>query len=259
MAGQPAAVAAGVLALIWGMPTAGVVLGSLSKAVIIEVDTCHGPRVISLLDRAAAGVPNGVRIPGNTGFNAIRPGDSALIGERKVEVGPLSLRMVRSWDSRVRPIRPDPERIARLGVATDAVQRGVGQYPIDRLHTALSTGREVPAAIDALVGLGQGLTPGGDDVIAGLLTALHAVGRAPLARRIGDRALRNRTTTLSTDLLRLARDGHACLEALAVLRAMQMPAGPVSDVFHRLLSIGHTSGADLATGMTIGLQMREGL
>ena len=66
------------------------------------------------------------------------------------------------------------------------------------------------------------------------------------------------TTTLSADLLRLARDGHACLESLGLLAALHRPDIPVTGPIHRFLSIGHTSGADLATGLALGLRMREG-
>ena len=72
------------------------------------------------------------------------------------------------------------------------------------------------------------------------------------------RSFANRTTALSADLLRLAGDGHAGLEALAVLAALHRPDVPIADAVDRLLSIGHTSGADLATGLAIGLEIREG-
>ena len=86
---------------------------------------------------------------------------------------------------------------------------------------------------------------------------MHATGETELALLVGDQALHgvlDRTTVLSADLLRLAAAGHACVEALDVLRAVhtghQLPAA-----LNRLLSIGHTSGADLATGLSLGLGM----
>ena len=252
---KPAAAAAAVLPTITGARTPGVVLGVLSKAVIIGVGTPDGPRVVSLLDRGAVGVPNGVRLTGEVPLAGVAAGSTAVVGAGTIEIGPLVVRVVRTWDSRVPQIRMDPTRAGRLTRAATQAQRGVDERAIDRLDAALASGDGLPASIDALVGLGQGLTPGGDDVIAGLLTGLHAVGRGRLARRIGDRALQNRTTALSADLLRLARAGHACLEALAVLRAVHTPAGPVTAAIDRLLSIGHTSGADLATGLAIGLGM----
>jgi len=254
----PVAVAAGVLPVTMGPPVSGVVLGSMSRAVVIEVTTEAGRRVVSLLNRVATGVANGVRIPGPARFDQIQSGDRALVGAGTIEVGPLKLRVVRSWGSRVRQVRPGASSVAQLTAAVAGIHCGVEQAAIERLRSALAADQGVPAAIDALVGLGQGLTPAGDDVIAGLLTALHAMGRGSFASRISEQALRNQTTTLSADLLRLAGDGHACLEMLGLLAALHRPDAPVADAIDRLLSIGHTSGADLATGLAIGLEMREG-
>jgi hypothetical protein len=254
----PVAVAAGVLPVTMGAPVTGVVLGSMSMAVIIGVMTPAGPRVVSLLNREATGVANGVRIPQRTRFDRIQSGDSARIGAGNIKVGSLELRVVRTWSSRVRQVRPRAAFLAQLTAALAGIHCGVEQADIERLRTALAADQGLPAGIDALVGLGQGLTPAGDDVIAGLLTALHAIGRGSFARRIGEQALQNETTTLSADLLRLAGDGHACLEMLGLLAALHRPDAPVAAAIDRLLSIGHTSGADLATGLAMGLQMREG-
>ncbi len=68
---------------------------------------------------------------------------------------------------------------------------------------------------------------------------------------------------LSADLLALAVRGHACLEALEMLRSAMhpndgpQPDGRFTDAVARLLSLGHTSGADLATGLAIGLTVGQ--
>ena len=134
------------------------------------------------------------------------------------------------------------------------------------LAEAGGPGPSTVRAAAALIGLGAGLTPGGDDVLGGLLIGLHATGRSCLARSLGARLLdtvRERTTALSADLLRLAAGGDACLEMLAVLRDLHEPPGSPADrgtdgrllpELHRLLSVGHTSGADLTTGLALGLR-----
>jgi hypothetical protein len=152
---------------------------------------------------------------------------------------------------------PGEAEVLALTSAAAASERGVPLSAITALEQGLLAGDASPA-IRALVGLGDGLTPGGDDVLAGLLTGLLATGECPdLAAAVGkfaqDRVL-DRTPVLSAELLRLAAAGHACVEALGVLRAVhsghQLPGA-----LHRLLSIGHTSGADLATGLGMGLGM----
>ena len=90
---------------------------------------------------------------------------------------------------------------------------------------------------------------------------MHACGQTTLVRRVAELAqptLPDRTTLLSADLLRLAAQGHACLEVLALLHALNdrrndLQARTASSI-QRLLTLGHTSGADLATGLSIGLR-----
>jgi hypothetical protein len=286
----------------------GTVLGAFSQAVIVGLRTESGPRVVSLLARGAAAVPNGVRLSGaETDLHRVQVGAPVLVGAGWVRAGSFEVRVVRSWNSRVPVIDPEMGGLAALVGASGAAERGVPQQAINRLEGALqpSVGADrhnLEGAVQGLVGLGRGLTPGGDDLLAGVLTGLHAVGRADAAATIGGLTLpriTERTTLLSADLLRLAAAGHACLEALALLRAMHRPGSahaamvsgdarppvmgpggagplvtgpedagpatgpggagpPVTAAIDRLLSIGHTSGADLATGLAIGLTLGLG-
>ena len=112
-------------------------------------------------------------------------------------------------------------------------------------------GVTVPAEIrpDLLVGAGPGLTPAGDDVLAGVLVAAHATADPRLAalRTGARRALRTRTTTaVSRGLLTHALDGWATPELADFLIAMC--AGTIGETADRLLAVGHTSGAALAAG-----------
>ena len=58
------AAASAVLPLLMGPVREGTVLGVFSRAVIVGLHTESGPRVVSLLARGAAAVPNGVRLAG---------------------------------------------------------------------------------------------------------------------------------------------------------------------------------------------------
>lgn len=251
----PAAAASAVYPLIAGPPSIGVVLGSFSQALIVRVTTPDGPQVLSVLGPSAAGVPNGVRVPRDAvDFARHRPGDPARIGDRRVVTAGLQLQVVRTWNSRVHRITPGLPWIEETAAKTE---RGVPIEAISNLDEALAanTGAIGPA-VNALVGLGRGLTPGGDDVLAGLLVGLRATGQQTLARTIADHALDRideRTTLLSADLLRLAAAGHACVEVLELLRAVHTGCR-VPAALDRLLSVGHTSGADLATGLGMGLR-----
>jgi hypothetical protein len=274
------AAAGAVHPLLMGPIRDGTVLGTFSRAVIVGVSTESGPRVASLLARGATSVPNGVRLIGDSmPFPAVPVGGPVAVGAGRMLVGDLDVRVVRSWSTRVPRINPDAEGVATVATAAGDRERGVPWEAISRLQIALSRcaasdrGHELDGAVDGLIGLGRGLTPGGDDVLAGLLVGLRAAGRTDAAAGIAGRTLRRvteRTTLLSADLLRLAAAGEASLEVLALLRAIHRPlsaqaapglaaAGrPVISAINRILSIGHTSGADLATGLALGLTVGLG-
>jgi hypothetical protein len=114
-----------------------------------------------------------------------------------------------------------------------------------------------------LRGRGPGLTPGGDDFLAGHLFGLHALrrrqparglpGAAPLAARI--RAVHRAavgSNPFSNTFLALARLGRpfgrlgSLLDALAHGRDLDRAADA-------LLAVGASSGADLATGLHLTL------
>ena len=250
--------AAGVSGLIAGPGREGVLLATLTEALIVGVATPDGVRVISLLSARGSGVPNGVRLASGS-LRGHRVGEQACVGSGGIRTGSLDIRVVRTWSSAVYPIRTTPSGLVELEQAVDSALCGVPAPAVEALRAAWddqkSGEQRCGSAIGGLIGLGQGLTPGGDDVVAGMLIGLHAVGHSDLARRMGtvDR-LAERTTLLSADLIRLAAAGHACLEVLGVLTAMN--AGALLDAsIDRLLSVGHTSGADLVTGLAIGLRV----
>jgi hypothetical protein len=100
-----------------------------------------------------------------------------------------------------------------------------------------------------LVGLGPGLTPSGDDVVAGALVAAPATSdpRFEVWRAQTRAALRvRRTTAVSRALLQSALEGYATPELAAfVVASCRGDAGPAA---RSLLAVGYTSGASLAAG-----------
>jgi len=261
------AVAAALTPLITGPPTAGSVLAVFPGAASLCVDTAAGPRIVSLLSLSASGVPNGVRVPlrvADRPFAALRPGALATVGAREVLVGGQSYRMTRTWRTAVPSVRVCRQALAALAGRLADVAIGVPLQRVRVLGAALAAG-DPRSAVRGLVGVGNGLTPGGDDIIAGTMVGLRASGRTVLlqqVRRALGADIAERTTAVSVDLLRLAAAGQAGTEALAVLGALHGARPGISGTSHldvldsavdKLLSIGHTSGADLATGMLLGL------
>ena len=119
------------------------------------------------------------------------------------------------------------------------------------------------AAALALLGLGGGLTPSGDDFVGGALFARHLLAGAGVAdahgwRRVGEtirRAAVTRTHPISAALLAdLAIGcGHALVAALAANDERRARAAA-----HRLTRLGHSSGWDILSGVAAGLGALRG-
>ena len=112
--------------------------------------------------------------------------------------------------------------------------------------------RGVQGHAAALCGLGPGLTPAGDDWLAGWLVGLRLVSPGSDLHGAGEAVLEaaeGRTTMLSLAFLRCAARGevaepwHALLAALAAGTATNVETAAA-----RVLCFGATSGADMLTG-----------
>ena len=120
----------------------------------------------------------------------------------------------------------------------------------------------LPPAPDlhALIGLGPGLTPSGDDLLGGALVALHLLGRPDLAEALWQGiggALETHTNAISRAHLVAAARGHGGAALHAVLN--DLLTGTTDALAARLAAIdgiGHTSGWDALAGGTIALSGR---
>ncbi len=221
---------------------------------------------------------DGVRLPCAVVMVGDAPppaGPGVTVGAGAIHDGGRRIVEVRRWfDPRLRLARLDPAGVAALAAAVRSRPRLDRLLPadaVDGLAAGLAAGHPHGAA-SALVGRGSGLTPAGDDLLAGALAALRALG-APAAELLGDAVellAPRRTTRLSAALLRAAADGAVIPPAAAVLRALATPgdgqAGvpPHRDLARatdRLLGVGHTSGWYLAAGLAVGatLALAEGV
>ncbi len=125
------------------------------------------------------------------------------------------------------------------------------------LRAAVATG-DRPGAITAaarLIGLGPGLTPSGDDALAGFLAGLHALDHPMAGFAIGAlNNLESRTSAVAATLLRQAAQGAfaECIhQALAgLLDPDPSKAGPA---MARAAERGASSGIDCLVGLLDGL------
>ena len=117
--------------------------------------------------------------------------------------------------------------------------------------------RTVVAALRSLVGLGDGLTPAGDDFIVGYLAALssrayHERGLAALLRALAVPVaqLSRHTHAISRQMLLDALEGHFAERLTEVVRCLG--GREVAGAASRLMAVGHTSGADMLCGLLFG-------
>ncbi|WP_240777744.1 DUF2877 domain-containing protein [Nonomuraea basaltis] len=242
------------------------VLAAFPAGVYLEVRTDLEPSVIAVITGEATRLPNSVLLAGP--LPHVTVGDEASVGDRGIDLGPLSLRVRRWWDPAPPLGRADRTELADAAVLlARPAEPGpglAGNGAVESLAGSCAKGwlLGVVTAAEQLVGLGPGLTPSGDDVLAGLLVTLRHLGAATEA----DRAVwladwlgatvtfdaRTRTTPLSATLLHCAARGEASPEVLAVLRGVTGRQA-LEPALRRLHRLGHTSGADLAQGIAIGV------
>ncbi len=249
----------------------GRVIAVFPSAVYLRVEQQAEPAVIALVSSDAVRLPNSVVLAASARhepFNGVREGDDGVIGDGYAEVGGvLRARARRWWDPT--PVL-GPLSLARLshGERTlDGVtgRWGLSGHTMPQILADACVAGDLAHAVDAaerIVGLGPGLTPSGDDALAGLLLALRLLGGAVpgggravwLADWLGAAVTAHagdRTTSLAATLLHCAARGQASVEAAAVLRGIagQDPLVPAA---RRLLATGHTSGADVTWGLLTG-------
>jgi len=124
-------------------------------------------------------------------------------------------------------------------------------------------GGNLLGGIGKLKGCGFGLTPSGDDFIAGLLCGLNVLERAygwDLSRSRECVYEAARSGNLLADVfLGLARDGRVCQATKCLLAALlQAGSGEIRRSTAELCRMGQTSGADFATGFLMTLRNGNG-
>jgi hypothetical protein len=178
---------------------------------------------------------------------------AASVGAGRIEwsgpTGVVTVAGVREWAPSVVAVGTAlPSALAALSTAVAGHDIGVEADRVARLADAGNEAAQFTAAAD-LLGRGPGLTPSGDDVVAGFLLGARAFGHAAPggAAAVGELAA-GATTALSAQLLRHAVLGECVAQAAAVAAVLIGRRAP-DDAVDQLLAVGHTSGAALAAGL----------
>jgi Protein of unknown function (DUF2877) len=214
-----------------------------------------GGQVVAVVRAGGVRLPCAAMLAGDGPLPAA--GSRIAVGGGAVHQGGGPLVTIHRWfDPRVRLAGVDRQAVARLARAVECGGRIDALLPVDaaeRLADHLARG-DPSGVVAALLGRGTGLTPAGDDLLAGALAALRALG-SPAAGGLGT-AVRARapaaTTRLSAALLEAADVGALVPEAADVLHALA-GRGAIEPAAGRLVDLGHTSGWHLAAGLLVGV------
>lgn len=244
--------------------TGPVVAGRVAAAGRLAAYVLAPGRVVALVASGAVAPASAVHLPeGLTAADVVREGDVVGLGDGAVAGASVRL-VVRRWvPSPAMPTgTPDSSAVAvarrLLAASGPAAGDAARRRALDAAGPAacaLARGDAdaAMAHLVAVLGLGPGSTPTGDDVAAGLLLAARAAG-SPAVGRCGAAVLAaatSRTSVVSAALLAEAAAGRAPDVVVRWMAALWR-TGPESGVRAAtvaVLRVGHTSGADLATGV----------
>ena len=277
----PAAGTVRVRDLINGPAQPADVLGRFATALYLRL---AGGDVIALLSSDAVRLPIGLILPTSSReFPLTHLSGPVAVGSGSVHIGGWSCR-VSQLVSLQAPIGLAPDRDAcahlRYRLAQCASADPDLRLPAALVECALSlwngttrastsSARMITHSPDVaadlvrrLLGAGPGLTPAGDDVLAGLLVGLRCFNQRaePLRLAVLARLPGGGTTDLSAALLRCAVRGESIPQLNQLLRTMS-GSGWQTRLDHAiddLVRVGHTSGTALATGVLAAATMAIG-
>ncbi len=146
--------------------------------------------------------------------------------------------------------------------AVAAAARGPAGALSAFLHRAMARNDDQssppPPDLRALIGLGPGLTPSGDDLLGGVLMALHLLGRPDLAETLWNGIsgmIETGTNAISRAHLAAAARGLGGAALHAILNDLLTgESGVLAARLAAIDRIGHTSGWDALSGATIALR-----
>ncbi|RPI88851.1 MAG: DUF2877 domain-containing protein, partial [Chloroflexi bacterium] len=124
-----------------------------------------------------------------------------------------------------------------------------------------------PSAVEALIGLGSGLTPSGDDLLVGYLTGLWCTvqdkdERTRFVLKLGKNIidLSSKTNDISRTYLYHAAQGQVSSRLADLAEGICRGTGParLGETAEAAFKVGHTSGMDTVSGLLIGLTVWMG-
>jgi hypothetical protein len=257
----PGVASTAIYGLVKAAGTEATVLGTSAHAVWLLV----GDRVLVVSTSDSTRLPNGVQIAAGSSsdlFAMVHHGATVDIGHGRIMLEGLAVTITRWWDPRPTLPATTPSTLAAAIAGLPSHVPDIDPTPLRSALVGNSAGGILHSA-RLLLGKGPGLTPEGDDYLAGAMagtrllaealrrertTALIAGVSVPLAK-LADA----RTTSFSASLIHSALRGQVAEPAGALLRALA-GRGDIESSHQSLLRVGHSSGPALAAGLILAAQ-----
>jgi hypothetical protein len=263
-----------------------------------------GGKLITLVGSGEADLPQGIRLdmPADFSFASLGVGEAAVCRDGILRIDCISLTVslhkARIWKCDLPALNIDltnssvesawrsvwdalNKRQSQAGaeiVADDllrsdeTLRAGVPQKAREAMRGLLQATRQADltdaaTAVRALIGLGSGLTPAGDDLLAGYLAGLWCTvqnerGREQFLSGLGGAVVRlsRQTNDISRTYLYHAARGQVSsrLTALAEVISRGESGEPLLTIAESAMRVGHSSGMDAVTGLLLGLEAWEG-
>jgi hypothetical protein len=251
-----------------GMPQRGVVHSVFEAAANIVFPS---GLILSLNAFSSPRMPNGLQLSvfrGAFPFSVLQTGMPVLFGAQRLHIEAiacsLDLTLCSQWNPHIeRPERLDMDIIRKNGEGLVALVEN-DQAPMDSIsvfgHQKPLAGLDVLSIAHYLCGRGPGLTPSGDDILAGWMAVgwlLHGPTPTFLAacQQIIEVAKRQ-THLLSQCWLSYAARGDVAEPVALLLKALTRDdEAQLNRAAKDVLALGATSGHDLVQGIMLGLEM----
>lgn len=186
--------------------------------------------------------------------DALRVGEPVLVAPGLVQAGPilLDLRTARLWEG---PL-PTPAALdGAVSLAVDLLAAAPpSSLPVPVPVRSVTTG-DLCALAACLGGVGPGLTPAGDDCLAGILLVARTRWGDAAEPVLVEMAERVPTNDVARAFLAWAARGQSIQPVHEFLvRAAWGERDGAEGALTAVTAVGHSSGADLALGLRLGLE-----
>ena len=262
----------------------------------INLRLTSGSKLLTLIGSSEADLPQGIRVdvPDNFSFKTFCAGEQVTCRDNELRIGSSTVELhgAKHWKCDLPALQADMtnpavttswqcawqtlnKRQILLGaeiVAEDlfrsdeTIQAGVPRKAGEAMRGLFDTTRRCDltdtSSVRALVGLGAGLTPSGDDLLVGYLAGLWCTvqnrrERMQFISSLGKTVIRlsRLTTDISRNYLYHASRGQfsSRLADLAHVICRGENSDRLFITIESAMQVGHTSGMDSVTGLLLGL------